>query len=385
LTVNHLCVGLSCTVIDPALSGGRLDGIGVYTDNIYKRLRARPEEAEIVPVSFLPLLGRAPAPALAGSELFPHSYPVSAALSLATSLPFSSTGLARRGVRLYHATDYRVPKLGHIPVVATLYDAIPLKYPSWANARLRQLKNIILKSAARWADHVIAISRAAVPELVEYYGVREDRISVIHLGLSESWYAPIAEVEREQVLRKHRLRPGYFLFVGTLQPRKNVARILAAYRALPEFLRRERQLVIVGKIGWSADELVTEIRRLESEGACRWLDYTAPEDMGALYQSAGAFVFPSLHEGFGLPVLEAFASCIPVITSKTSSLPEVAGDAAILVDPFNVDEIRGAMLELIENRALADRLIEKGWRRAATMTWDRCASETLAVYRSLTG
>jgi alpha-1,3-rhamnosyl/mannosyltransferase len=143
-------------------------------------------------------------------------------------------------------------------------------------------------------------------------------------------------------MEKFGLAPGYFLFVGTLQPRKNVERIVAAYKSLPSELQEERHLVIAGQAGWGSASLLTQIQSLQQEGKCSWLKYVAAEDLKTLYQCAGAFVFPSLWEGFGIPVLEAFASRVPVITSNLSSLPEVAGDAAILIDPYSVSDLREA-------------------------------------------
>ena len=141
--------------------------------------------------------------------------------------------------------------------------------------------------------------------------------------------------------------------------------------------------MIAGQAGWLADDLVAMLRRAEGAGRVRWLDYVEADDMRALYQGAAAFVFPSLYEGFGLPVLEAFASGTPVITSTTTSLPEVAGDAALLVDPLDVDALAAAMAAVVEDTALAARLRAAGRTRAKAFTWARCADETVAVLRSL--
>jgi len=201
--------------------------------------------------------------------------------------------------------------------------------------------------------------------------------------VGERWFEsePVSRIAAVQA--SYALAPGYLLFVGTLQPRKNVARIVEAFGRLPAQISAGRELVIAGKAGWRADDLVATLRSAAGAGRVRWLDYVDANDMHALYQGAAGFVFPSLYEGFGLPVLEAFASGIPVITSTTTSLPEVAGDAALLVEPTDVDAIAEAMASILEDSVLASRLRTAGLARARTFTWARCASKTVSVLRSL--
>jgi alpha-1,3-rhamnosyl/mannosyltransferase len=181
------------------------------------------------------------------------------------------------------------------------------------------------------------------------------------------------------------LRPGYYLFVGILQPRKNLERVLQAHDTLPAELRRERPLVVVGKAGWRCEALLEKLMVKVASGEAYWLnDVHGITELRHLYAGAGVFVFPSLYEGFGLPVLEAFASGVPVVTSNTTSLPEVSAGVGFEVDPASVEEISFAM-----ERALLDD--ERAWRipagrqRAAGMGWDACVEGTLSVYRRVLG
>jgi alpha-1,3-rhamnosyl/mannosyltransferase len=283
---------------------------------------------------------------------------------------------------VYFATDQRVPRLRRIPVCATIHDAIPLRHPEWANPRLRGLKNLLLKQSFGWAERVLVLARATIAEVVEHYHVPESRIAVTPLGVDDAWFVAPAADALAATLRRYGLARGYLLFVGTLQPRKNVERVIEAYGRLPPALRASFDLVVVGKLGWSAAPIVAKLRERTGEGV-RWLERVPDTDLRMLYRGAAGFVFPSLYEGFGLPVLEAFASGLPVVTSNVTSLPEVAGDAALLVDPLDIDAITQAVTRILEDRALADSLRTKGVARARGFTWEACAAKTAAVLRQM--
>jgi glycosyltransferase involved in cell wall biosynthesis len=369
-----LRVGLGTTMIEPALNGGHLDGIGVYTQALLRHL---PQAGcELATYSWPRARGQA---LLTAGQALPQSFERASLVDLVTP----ARHRVHMPVDVFHVTDYRVVRMD-CPVVASLHDALPIKYPEWCSPRLRGLKNWLQKKAAQKADHVIALSHFAIRELVECFGVDERRITVVPCGVERDWLAAPDPAQVAATLGAHGLRPGYFLFVGTLQPRKNVGRLLDAYLSLPSAVRAERQLVIVGHAGARSDELVRRMAAARQDGAdVVWLNrLTDGGQLRHVYAGAGAFVFASLYEGFGIPV-EAFASSVPVVASNTTSLPEVTLGAALEVDPLDTGAIADAMLALATQPALRARCVAAGRARAAQLTWDATARLTADVYRSL--
>jgi len=372
---ERLRVGIGANMVEPALTGGRLDGIGVYTQALMRHL---PQAGcDLSAYTWPRARGES---VLSVGEPMAQSFERASLLDLVTP----PTHRVHVPVDVFHVTDYRVVRMD-CPVVASLHDALPIKHPEWCNPRLRGLKNWLQKKAAQKADHVIALSHFAIRELVECFGIDERRISVVPCGVERSW---LEAPDKEQVaatLGAHGLRPGYFLFVGTLQPRKNVERVLDAYLSLPAPVRAERQLVLVGSAGARSDTLLRRMAAVQQDGAdIVWLNrLTDAGQLRQVYAGAGAFVFASLYEGFGIPVVEAFASNVPVVASNTTSLPEVTQGAALEVDPLDTGAIADAMLALARQPALRARCIAAGRARAAQLTWDATARLTAAVYRSL--
>ena len=373
-------VGFGCTVLAQGLCRGGVDGIGSYTRELGCRLSAS-EDIELLPVTFN---------ASAGKE-FPFSakmlcrlprYAPMAGFSAVSSLSFPK-GDAGGAMDLFHATDHLIPKFSDIPVVATLMDAIPLSHPEWVRARFLGAKRWLWRRAAQWADHVLTISEYSKQEIARCFGIAHEKISVIPLGVDDRYIERFLLDEKREILRRLDLPARFFLTVGTLQPRKNVGRIIEAHAALPTSLQKEIPLVIVGRNGWGCEMLVSRLNDEDARGRVHWLKYLPDREVRLLMQTAEALVFPSLHEGFGLPVVEAFASGLPVITSNTTALPEVAQNAALLVDPLDTGQICDAMRQIAEDSGLARKLVSAGESRARALSWSTCADRTAEIYRKV--
>lgn len=264
--------------------------------------------------------------------------------------------------------------------VVTVHDLGYLHYPEAHRAADRRYLEWSTRWNAQRATAVLADSAATKADLLRTYGVEPGKIHVVYLGRDES-LVPVCDLSVLAAARtRYGLGPRYLFYVGTLQPRKNLARVIEAFARLTGAPAAVGvQLVLAGKRGWLYDDLFVEVERLGLRGRVLFPGYIEDADLPALLSAALAFVFPSLYEGFGIPVLEAGACGVPVITSNTSSLPEVAGDAALLVDPHDVDAIAEAMYRLLTDEALRADLARRGLENVKRFSWEKCARETLAV------
>lgn len=279
---------------------------------------------------------------------------------------------------IFHCTDHRIPRVPKTPLVATIFDAIPMMHPEWANSKGRAIKNVLMARSGRWPDLVICASNYSAEEVCKYWKVSSDKIRVVHLAADSERFNSKVDDHIGENLKNH-LPANYLLSVGTLQPRKNIKALIEAHRSMTPEFRATFPLVIVGASGWSSNEIE---QVLKSDRHIVRLPRITDVELVYVYQRARALFIPSLHEGFGLPVLEGFAAGVPVFSSSLTSLPEVAGDAAHLYDPRDFDAFREALLK-VDDRQYLDELITRGKIRTQQFSWTKTAKLTKAVYDEL--
>jgi alpha-1,3-rhamnosyl/mannosyltransferase len=328
-----------------------------------------------------------------GLAVAPYSFGQAQTQCSATLLPSYSDhaikGLSRlhvedffKGVDLIHSTDQFIP-IANKPLLATIMDVIPLSHPQFLKSKSRYLKSFLWKKLTQRADHIITISEFSKTEISKYLGFSENKIDVIPLGVDERFFRRVSEDEKQKALKALGITSPFFLFLGSIQPRKNLVRLLEAHAKLPRSLAQTYPLVIAGKLAWDDGKTLASIQQAVSEGRAMWLNYISEEQKLCLLQSAMGLAFVSLYEGFGLPITEAFASELPVITSNRTSMPEVAGNSAIIVDPLNTQEITDALMGLIEDAALVENLKSTGLKRANFFSWQKNAEKTLLIYKKM--
>lgn len=298
-------------------------------------------------------------------------------------MPFlRAQALRKDGDSLYHGTNFFIPPFPGRSV-ATFHDLSPF---TWAHChapkRVRYLQKELRKTLDR-ADCLITDSEFVRQELAAFSGWPIERIHAVPLASSGDFY-PRRHDELRPTLARYSLLPGgYSLYVGTIEPRKNIGVLLDAYERLPRSLRQRWPLVLSGYKGWQSESLHERIETAQREGWAHYLGFVPNDDLPALYAGARLFAFPSLYEGFGLPVLEALSSGIPVVCSNSSSLPEVVGNAALMCSSTDIDSLTHNLQRGLEDETWRAMAVEKGLQHAASFSWQRCARETITVYRQV--
>jgi glycosyltransferase involved in cell wall biosynthesis len=287
--------------------------------------------------------------------------------------------MARRPPRVLFVPSHVVPLWHPRRTVVTVHDLGYLYYPQAHTRMSRLYLHLSTLFSARTARRVIAISEATKRDLVKRYRIDPRKIRVVYHGRDPA-YAPVRDEGKiAETLARYGIKRPYCLHVGTLQPRKNLGVLVEAWARLLVDVHEPPQLLLAGKCGWLYDDLLSSVQSRGLGDLIRFADYVEQDDLPALYSGALAFVFPSLYEGFGLPPLEAMSCGTPVLSSNASSLPEVVGDAGLLLDPHDASAWGDAVKRVMEDDGLRESLSRKGIERAAGFTWERCARETLGV------
>ncbi|MBI1881141.1 MAG: glycosyltransferase family 4 protein [Chloroflexi bacterium] len=271
-----------------------------------------------------------------------------------------------------------------VPAIVTVHDLGYRHYPEAHRPFDRWYLDWTTRRHARIARPVIADSQATKADLVDFYGARSDQITVVYLGRDET-LAPVSDRQLiEATKSKYNIKGDYLLYLGTLQPRKNLLRLVEAFhRAITSLQNTELALVIAGRQGWLYADIFERVQELGLAGRVIFPGFIAEADKAALLSGALAYVFPSLYEGFGLPILEAMACGAPVLTSNCSSLPEVAGQAALLVDPHDTAQIAAGLVQLIAQADLRRQLIERGFRQIEQFSWSKAAEQILEILEAV--
>ncbi len=277
---------------------------------------------------------------------------------------------------VFFTPSHYAPRFSPCPRVISIMDLSFIYYPQlFLKKDLYQLRSWTAYSIKK-AVKILTISEFSKREIINYYQIPEDKVIVTYPGYNNKKYK---KTDKSKI-KKYNILNDYILFVGTLQPRKNIVRLIEAFNVLiKKYKNKTTQLVLVGKKGWLYDEIFKVTRELNLEKRLIFTDFIADDDLAYLYQHARCFVLPSLYEGFGIPVIEAMACGCPVVASSVSSLPEIVGDAGILINPKNTKDIAEGMYNAGFNELKRKEIIKKGFERIKLFSWKKCAEETLEV------
>lgn len=380
-----LKVAIDATPITPKPSG-----VGYYVANLIYALHALQKTEDFqLGISYQPglknwLVGNSYFPAEFGSYSNLYMLPLPVRLYnllVATSCQPALTYFEQYfdNPDLVHGTNYSVYPCKQSLKVMNIYDLSFIKYPQYTDTVVKAYHKQIKKNL-QWTDLVLTISESSKKDIVNYLEVEPDKVAVT--PLASRYLSERVVDELESSINYDFSRP-YLLFVSTLEPRKNIITLVSAFNYLKQKYKIDHNLILIGQKGWHYKPIFKAIAASPYQDCIHHLDYLLDDLVALFYSKADVFVYPSHYEGFGLPVLEAMTLGAPVVTSNTSSLPEVVGDAAILVDPNDVISLAEAILNVISDRTLRSELIIKGKERAKLYSWERTAKETLNAYKTI--
>jgi glycosyltransferase involved in cell wall biosynthesis len=293
--------------------------------------------------------------------------------------------LQRERPDVYHAPHYVLPAAVRCPSVVTIHDCIHLRFPEYLpNRGAYVYARATMWAAARRANAILTVSEASKRDILHYCRVPSEKVVVVHNGIDERFSIVPSEEDAARVRERYQLiTHGFVLYVGNIKPHKNLVRLIEAFARLRQGPREDLKLLIIGDQISKHPALRRAVHQHKLHKHVRFLGYIPDETLSILYRLAAVFVFPSLYEGFGLPPLEAMACGAPVVTSNTSSLPEVAGDAAVLVDPYSIDSIVEGTERVLNDPAFANELRRRGPVRAREFSWEQSVAQTHGLYEAV--
>jgi glycosyltransferase involved in cell wall biosynthesis len=351
-------------------------GIGTYVRNVLKQLALQDTTNEYV------LICRPDRCAMV-RELGPNFTAVpdgSAPYSLAEQFTVPMD-LRRHKVDLLHEPHYVLPPLVPCRAVVTIHDCIHLRFPQYLPHRLAHTyARAFLWTATHQANRIITVSEASKRDILQYFRIPPEKIEVIYNGIDERFWMPPDADEMGRVSERYQLTSQFILYAGNIKPHKNLERLIEAFHQLRRSGFDELKLLIIGDEISKYATLRRAVHRYKLHKHVRFFGFVSDQTLAALYRLAAVFVFPSLYEGFGLPPLEAMASGTPVVTSNVSSLPEVVGDAALLIDPYSPEAIANGIRMVLTDPVLREDLRTRGLARAKEFSWARSVERVRAIY-----
>ncbi len=284
---------------------------------------------------------------------------------------------------LYHSTSYVLPISWKYTSVLTVHDLIALDYPEFCHTKNRTYFKFYLPLSIKKATKIIAVSNTIKKDIIKHFNIPDNKIEVIYHGISKRFKKVTESKVLNKVQEKYRLPEKFILFVGNIEPKKNLVRLLMAYNQLKKNNNIEHKLVIIGKKAWKYKSVFKTLKVLKLDNDTFFPGYIPENDLPVFYSLADLFVFPSLYEGFGSPPLEAMACETAVLVSNTGALPEITGGKCLQVDPYSVDDLANGMNLLIHDVKLRQETIEKGKKWVNQFTWEKTTKSTIKIYNEL--
>lgn len=355
----------------------QLEGIGIVTDEVMKRMvRSHPED------EFDYYFDRKyHARFIQSPNIHPHFFPP------VTRLPFLIRYWFNQPVRR-HATKHKadvffspdgfIPLGMSVPKVSMVHDIAFLRLPEHLQPRIRNFYAKWMPRYLAYTDHIITVSEFSKKELIEGYNINPEKISVVYNGITNA-YQPLDNARKEETRNQYTQGRPFFVYLGAIHPRKNILTLVKAFEQFKNAASSDHQLILAGRDAWNTRDVFHAIEQSKFKQDIHLPGYVSTDNATSLVASATAMVYPSLYEGFGLPLVEAMACGVPVICSNVSSLPEVAGDAALLFDPMDVDQLSQHMRSIAADEKLRSELIRLGLERSKFFSWDIAAAEIYTI------